>query len=158
MKSQSFEQLIVWQKAHSYVLAIYKITKQYPKEELFCLVNQMRRAAASITANIAEGYAKISSKDKLRFYNISQGSVEETRNFIILSKDLRYITLQDKEHIHLQFRKGNSQHQPTLPRLFLYHHSEFYLQTVRHWRPALHGRSLEQRTQDSNPSDKKYSV
>mgnify|MGYP001530897553 CR=1 FL=1 len=95
MKSQSFEQLIVWQKAHSYVLAIYKITKQYPKEELFCLVNQMRRAAASITA-------KISSKDKLRFYNISQGSLEETRNFIILSKDLGYITLQDKEQLGIQ--------------------------------------------------------
>ena len=93
MKSQSFEQLIVWQKAHSYVLAIYKINKQFPKEELFCLVNQIRLAAASITANIAEGYAKISSKDKLRFYNISQGSLEETRNFIILSKDLGYITL-----------------------------------------------------------------
>ncbi|MCS2311000.1 four helix bundle protein [Phocaeicola vulgatus] len=102
MKSQSFEQLIVWQKAHSYVLAIYKITKQYPKEELFCLVNQMRRAATSITANIAEGYAKISSKDKLRFYNISQGSLEETRNFIILSKDLGYITLQDKEQLGIQ--------------------------------------------------------
>lgn len=102
MKSQSFEQLIVWQKAHSYVLAIYKITKQYPKEELFCFVNQMRRAAASITANIAEGYAKISSKDKLRFYNISQGSLEETRNFIILSKDLGYITLQDKEQLGIQ--------------------------------------------------------
>ena len=102
MKSQSFEQLIVWQKAHSYVLAIYKITKQYPKEELFCLVNQMRRAAASLTANIAEGYAKISSKDKLRFYNISQGSLEETRNFIILSKDLGYITLQDKEQLGIQ--------------------------------------------------------
>lgn len=102
MKSQSFEQLIVWQKAHSYVLAIYKITKQYPKEELFCLVNQMRRAAASITANITEGYAKISSKDKLRFYNISQGSLEETRNFIILSKDLGYITLQDKEQLGIQ--------------------------------------------------------
>lgn len=102
MKSQSFEQLIVWQKAHSYVLAIYKITKQYPKEELSCLVNQMRRAAASITANIAEGYAKISSKDKLRFYNISQGSLEETRNFIILSKDLGYITLQDKEQLGIQ--------------------------------------------------------
>lgn len=105
MKSQSFEQLIVWQKAHSYVLAIYKITKQYPKEELFCLVNQMRRAAASITANIAEGYAKISSKDKLRFYNISQGSLEETRNFIILSKDLGYITLQDKEQLGIQAAK-----------------------------------------------------
>ena len=102
MKSQSFEQLIVWQKAHSYVLAIYKITKQYPKEELFCLVNQMRRAAASITANIAEGYAKISSKDKLRFYNISQVSLEERRNFIILSKDLGYITLQDKEQLGIQ--------------------------------------------------------
>ena len=102
MKSQSFEQLIVWQKAHSYVLAIYKITKQYPKEELFCLVNQMRRAAASITANIAEGYAKISPKDKLRFYNISLGSLEETRNFIILSKDLGYITLQDKEQLGIQ--------------------------------------------------------
>ena len=102
MKSQSFEQLIVWQKAHSYVLAIYKITKQYPKEELFCLVNQMRRAAASITANIAEGYAKISSKDKLRFYTISQGSLEETRNFIILSADLGYITLQDKEQLGIQ--------------------------------------------------------
>ncbi len=105
MKSQSFEQLIVWQKAHLYVLAIYKITKQYPKEELFCLVNQMRRAAASITANIAEGYAKISSKDKLRFYNISQGSLEETRNFIILSKDLGYITLQDKEQLGIQAAK-----------------------------------------------------
>ncbi len=102
MKSQSFEQLIVWQKAHSYVLAIYKIPKQYPKEELFCLVNQMRRAAASITANIAEGYAKISSKNKLRLYNISQGSLEETRNFIILSKDLGYITLQDKEQLGIQ--------------------------------------------------------
>jgi len=92
----------ICQLTHSYVLAIYKITKQYPKEELFCLVNQMRRAAASITANIAEGYAKISSKDKLRFYNISQGSLEETRNFIILSKDLGYITLQDKEQLGIQ--------------------------------------------------------
>ena len=69
---------------------------------IICLVNQMRRAAASITANIAEGYAKISSKDKLRFYNISQGSLEETRNFIILSKDLGYITLQDKEQLGIQ--------------------------------------------------------
>ena len=72
------------------------------EQTLFCLVNQMRRAAASITANIAEGYAKISSKDKLRFYNISQGSLEETRNFIILSKDLGYITLQDKEQLGIQ--------------------------------------------------------
>lgn len=99
MPTQSFEQLAVWQKAHQFVLAIYRITKQYPKEELFCLVNQMRRAAASITANIAEGYIRIGKKEKLRFYNISQGSLEETRNFIILSKDLEYIGEEDKKRL-----------------------------------------------------------
>ncbi|MDR1091060.1 MAG: four helix bundle protein [Prevotella sp.] len=97
MATQSFEQLIVWQKAHQYVLSIYRITKQYPKEEIFGLVNQMRRAATSITANIAEGYIRIGSKEKLRFYNISQGSLEETRNFIILSKDLDYISEENKK-------------------------------------------------------------
>lgn len=102
MSSQSFEQLLVWQKAHQYVIAIYQITKQYPKEELFCLVNQMRRAAISITANIAEGYIKIGTKDKLRFYNISQGSLEETRNFIILSQDLGYIDCKDKDELNNQ--------------------------------------------------------
>lgn len=102
MSSQSFEQLLVWQKAHQYVIAIYQITKQYPKEELFCLVSQMRRAAISITANIAEGYIKIGLKDKLRFYNISQGSLEETRNFIILSQDLGYIDCKDKDELNNQ--------------------------------------------------------
>jgi four helix bundle protein len=96
MATQSFEQLIVWQKAHQYVLSIYQMTRKYPKEEMFGLVNQMRRAAISITANIAEGYIRIGSKEKLRFYNISQGSLEETRNFIILSKDLDYISEEDK--------------------------------------------------------------
>lgn len=96
MATRSFEQLEVWQKAHQYVLSIYKITKNYPKEEIFGLVSQIRRSAISITANIAEGYIRISPKDKLRFYNISQGSLEETRNFIILSKDLEYISEQDK--------------------------------------------------------------
>ena len=96
MASRSFEDLVVWQKAHEYVLAIYKTTKEYPKEELFSLTNQMRRAAISITANIAEGYIRLGTKEKLRFYNISQGSLEETRNFIILSKDLGYISDLDK--------------------------------------------------------------
>lgn len=97
MSTQSFEQLVVWQKAHQYVLSIYRITKHFPKDEMFGLTNQMRRAAISITANIAEGYIRIGSKDKLRFYNISQGSLEETRNFIILSKDLGYISEEEKE-------------------------------------------------------------
>ena len=95
--AQSFEHLQVWQKAHQYVLGIYRLTKQYPKEEVFALVNQMRRAAASITANIAEGFIRVGQKDKLHFYNIAQGSLEETRNFVILSKDLGYISEDDKE-------------------------------------------------------------
>lgn len=96
MSAQSFEDLLVWQKAHQYVLGIYRITREFPREEMFGLVNQMRRASASITANIAEGFVRIGQKDKLHFYNISQGSLEETRNFVILSKDLGYISEEDK--------------------------------------------------------------
>ena len=105
MSTKSFEHLIVWQKAHQYVLSIYKITKHYPREEMFGLINQMRRAAISITANIAEGYIRIGTKEKLRFYNISQGSLEETRNFILLSKDLEYITEKEKEVLSNQAAK-----------------------------------------------------
>lgn len=96
MPAQSFEDLLVWQKAHHYVVEIYRVTKTFPKEEMFGIVNQMRRASASITANIAEGFVRIGQKDKLHFYNISQGSLEETRNFLILSKDLGYITEDEK--------------------------------------------------------------
>lgn len=96
MLAQSFEDLLVWQKAHKYVLNIYRVTKGFPKEEMFGLVNQMRCASASITANIAEGFVRVGQKDKLHFYNISQGSLEETRNFVILSKDLGYISEEDK--------------------------------------------------------------
>jgi len=70
---------------------VYRITKQFPKDELFGLTSQFRRAAVSIEANIAEGYKKISKADKLRFMNISEGSLAECRNYIILSKDLGYI-------------------------------------------------------------------
>ena len=102
MAVQSFEQLQVWQKAHQYVLSIYSLTRQYPKEEIFALVSQMRRAAYSITANIAEGFVRTGQKDKLHFYNIAQGSLEETRNFILLSKDLAYISEEDKQRIMVQ--------------------------------------------------------
>lgn len=102
MAAHSFEDLIVWQKGHQYVIAIYVVTKQYPKEELFGLVNQLRRAAASITANIAEGFVRTGNREKIRFYNISQGSLEETKNFLILSKDLGYISLSVKEELYAQ--------------------------------------------------------
>ena len=87
----SFESIIAWQKAHAFVLLVYEITQQFPIEEKFGLTSKFRRAAISIEANIAEGYKKIGRADKLRFLNIAQGSVEECRDYIILSRDLKYI-------------------------------------------------------------------
>lgn len=92
--TRSFEDIMAWQKAHSFVLAVYKETKDFPEDERFGLTSQFRRAAVSIAANIAEGYKKLSKADKLRFFNISQGSLEECRYYCILSRDLRYINEQ----------------------------------------------------------------
>jgi len=89
-KATRFEDLEVWKKAHKLVLNIYSITKDYPAEEKFGLISQMRRAAISIPANIAEGFKKRGIKDKANFYNIAQGSLEELRYYLILSKDLGY--------------------------------------------------------------------
>ncbi len=89
----SFETILAWQKAHVFVLKVYRTTRQFPRDELYGLTSQFRRAAVSIEANIAEGYKKIGKADKLRFYNISQGSIEECRNYLILSRDLEFITI-----------------------------------------------------------------
>lgn len=91
MSIKSFTDLIVWQKAHQFVLDIYNVTKNFPKEEMFGLTSQLRRASASIPANIAEGFGKKGRLDKARFMNISQGSLEEVRYFLILANDLKYI-------------------------------------------------------------------
>jgi four helix bundle protein len=88
-KSKSFRELIVWQKAHQFVLEVYKITKKFPKEELFGLTAQFRKAAVSIPANIAEGYKKRGRYDKVKFFNISEGSLEECKYY--LAHDLEYI-------------------------------------------------------------------
>lgn len=79
------------------MLEIYNITKAFPAEERFGLISQMRRAAVSIPANIAEGFKKRTVKDKSNFYNIAQGSLEELRYYLILSKDLKY--LQDNQNL-----------------------------------------------------------
>lgn len=89
--TKTFTDLIVWQKAHQFVLNVYKITLKFPKEEKYGLTSQFRRASVSIAANIAEGYKRKGTRDKLRFYNIAQASLEECRYFLILAKDLDYI-------------------------------------------------------------------
>ncbi|MCA1605217.1 MAG: four helix bundle protein [Acidobacteria bacterium] len=90
MTSKSFEDVELWRKAHAWVLAIYRFTEPFPKHELFGLTSQLRRAAASVPANFAEGFKKRSRADKIRIYNIAQGSLEECRYFLILARDLRY--------------------------------------------------------------------
>jgi four helix bundle protein len=95
-KIRKFEDLIVWKKSHDLTLEIYKITKDFPSEEKFGLVSQMRRSAVSIPANIAEGFKRRGSKDKIHFYNISQGSLGELQYYLILVKDLGFKTNLDK--------------------------------------------------------------
>jgi four helix bundle protein len=88
--AKTFEDLIVWRKAHEFVLVVYRFTDEFPKSEMYGLTSQLRRAAVSIAANIAEGFKKSGKSDKARFFNISQGSIEECRYYLILARDLHY--------------------------------------------------------------------
>ena len=88
--AKTFRDLIVWQKAHAFVLTVYKYSEAFPKSETYGLSSQLRRAAVSIAANITEGFAKKSVADKLRFYNIAQGSLEECKYYLILTKDFGF--------------------------------------------------------------------
>ena len=90
MPARHFQDLLVWQKSHDWVLATYKYTECFPTRELYGLTSQLRRAAVSVPANIAEGFKKRGWRDKARFLNIAQGSLEESRYYLILSKDLGY--------------------------------------------------------------------
>jgi len=95
VKAKKFQELLVWQKSHQFVLKIYKLTHDFPDREIFGLVSQIRRSAVSMPANIAEGFKRKERADKLRFYNISQGSLEETRYYLILASDLGYAETGD---------------------------------------------------------------
>jgi len=88
--ARTFEDLLVWQKAHQFVLQVYAMTESFPRHEMFGLTSQLRRAAVSIAANIAEGFKKSGKADKVRFFNIAQGSADECRYYLILIRDLKY--------------------------------------------------------------------
>ena len=89
--ANTFRDLIVWKKAHQLVLDIYRVTKNFPQEERFGLISQVKRSASSIPTNIVEGQKRKSTKDFLHFLNMADGSLEETKYHLILSKDLHYL-------------------------------------------------------------------
>ena len=88
---KSYQDLIVWQKAMDLVTEIYRITKNFPKEEIYGLTNQMRRAAISIPSNIAEGHARKSRAEYIRFLSIAQGSRAELETQILIAVRLGYL-------------------------------------------------------------------
>ena len=88
--ARSFKDLFVWQKAHEFVLEVYKLTESFPRHETYGLSIQMRRAAVSIAANIAEGFRKRGKADKARFLNTAEGSGDECHHYLILTRDLHY--------------------------------------------------------------------
>lgn len=94
-KIKSFTDLITYKKSHALVLEIYSLTKKFPPDERFAITDQMRRAAISITSNIAEGFSRNSSKDKAHFYAMAKGSLTEIHSQILISRDLKYISEEE---------------------------------------------------------------
>src|SRR5262245_59570542 len=93
--ARTFRELLVWQKAHQFVLDVYRYSNNFPKAEMFGLTSQLRRAAVSIPANIVEGFRRRGRNDKVRMLNIAQGSLEECRYYLILAADLNYCQASD---------------------------------------------------------------
>lgn len=87
----------MWQKAHAWVLVVYRMSDVFPAKENNALTSQLRRAAMSVPANVAEGFKKRGARDKLRFFNIAQGSLEESRYFLILARDLGYADVREAQ-------------------------------------------------------------
>jgi four helix bundle protein len=89
---KSFTELKVWEKSHLFVLEIYKVTKNYPTDERFGLISQIRRSASSVPTNIVEGFKRKGNKEFSHFLNFADASLEETKYHLILSRDLGYLT------------------------------------------------------------------
>lgn len=94
-KMKSFTDLSAWRVGHELVLGIYKTSKNFPKEEVFGLTNQIRRASVSITSNIAEGFSRFSFREKIQFYSTSLGSLSEVQNQLLIARDVGYIVGKD---------------------------------------------------------------
>lgn len=96
---KEFWDLEAWKRAHELTIIIYRISKEFPKEELYGLTSQIRRSASSIAANISEGFNRYSFKDKIRFYHIARGSISETQNHILVAKAIGYTNQEKTEKV-----------------------------------------------------------
>lgn len=94
-KIRSFTDLEVWKKSHNLVLLIYTLTAKFPKEEIYGIINQLRRAGVSLTSNIAEGFSRFSYKEKTQFYYIALGSLTEIQNQLLIARDLNFLPKED---------------------------------------------------------------
>lgn len=92
---KSFTDLHAWKFGHNLAIEIYRLTKDFPKEETFGLTNQIRRAVVSITSNIAEGFSRNSYKEKVQFYSISLGSLTEVQSQLLIARDINYLNPKD---------------------------------------------------------------
>lgn len=106
-KIKSFTDLNAWRESHKLAIVIYKATKTFPKEEQYSLVDQMRRAAISITSNIAEGFGRQTYKEKIQFYYIAQGSLIELKNQLLLSRDIEYLQKKSFDEIAEQANRSH---------------------------------------------------
>lgn len=99
---RDFKKYDIWQLSHSFTLEVYRLTSGFPKEELYGLTSQIRRAALSIPTNISEGCGRNSDKEFNQFLNIALGSANETEYLLILSKDLNYISNEKFESLEVE--------------------------------------------------------
>jgi len=99
---KEFTDLNAWKEAHALVISLYRLTKKFPKQEIFGLTSQMQRAAVSITSNIAEGFGRQGYKEKVQFYYLAHGSLTELKNQLLISKDIDYITKEEYNTIQSQ--------------------------------------------------------
>jgi four helix bundle protein len=96
---KEFYDLDAWKKAHKLVVDIYSVTKEFPASEIYGITSQIRRAAASVTANIAEGFSRYHYNDKINFYYHARGSISEVQNFLLIARDLKYLSCSECEKL-----------------------------------------------------------
>lgn len=106
-KIRCFKDLDAWKEGHKLVIEIYKITKNFPKEEMFGLTNQLKRTAVSVTSNIAEGFSRKSLKEKIQFYSMAKASNTELQNQLLIAKDVGYLSREKFEKLEEQSIRVN---------------------------------------------------